>query len=76
MSKDDSLAVPGTVIEVLPHMLYKVEIEGGRVIIGHLAGKLRMHSIKIAAGDRVTIEVSAYDLTRGRITYCGTPKAA
>ena len=76
MSKEDSIAVEGRVIEVLPNALFKVEIEGGHIINAHLAGKMRIHYIKIVSGDTVTVELSPYDLTRGRITYRGKPKAA
>lgn len=69
MSKDDSLAVEGKVVEALPNAIFRVEIEGGHVILAHLSGKLRIHYIKILPGDRVTVELSPYDLTRGRIIY-------
>jgi translation initiation factor IF-1 len=69
MSKADSLAVEGKVVEALPNAIFRVEIEGGHVILAHLSGKLRIHYIKILPGDRVTVELSPYDLTRGRIIY-------
>ncbi len=69
MAKDDVREVNGTVTEVLPNAQFHVEIEGGHVVLAHLAGKLRKHYIRIVMGDRVTVELSPYDLTRGRITY-------
>ncbi len=69
MAKEDVIEVSGTVIEVLPNTQFRVEIEGGHVVLAHLAGKLRKHYIRIVMGDRVTVELSPYDLTRGRITY-------
>jgi len=69
MPKDDIIEVQGKVTEALPNAMFRVEVEGGHIILAHLAGKLRMHYIKILPGDRVTVELSPYDLTRGRITY-------
>ncbi len=69
MSKEDVIEVQGKVIEALPNALFRVEIEGGHVILAHLSGKLRIHYIKILPGDRVSVELSPYDLKRGRITY-------
>ncbi|HYA86266.1 MAG TPA: translation initiation factor IF-1 [Nitrospirota bacterium] len=69
MSKEDSIEVEGKVIEALPNAVFRVEIEGRHVILAHLSGKLRIHYIKILPGDRVTVELSPYDLTRGRIIY-------
>ncbi len=69
MSKDDAIEVQGKVIEALPNALFTVEVEGGHKILAHLSGKLRIHYIKIVPGDRVTVELSPYDLTKGRITY-------
>lgn len=69
MAKEDVIEVSGTVTEVLPNTQFRVEIEGGHVVLAHLAGKLRKHYIRILTGDRVTVELSPYDLTRGRITY-------
>jgi translation initiation factor IF-1 len=68
MAKEDTIEVQGTVLETLPNT-FKVELEDGRVVSAHLSGKMRMNYIKILPGDRVTIELSAYDLTKGRITY-------
>ncbi len=69
MSREDVIQVQGKVVESLPNAMFRVELEGGHLILAHLAGKLRMHYIKILPGDRVTVELSPYDLTRGRITY-------
>ncbi len=69
MAKEDVIEVTGTVIEVLPNTQFRVQIEGGHTIIAHIAGKLRKHYIRIVTGDNVTVELSPYDLTRGRITY-------
>ena len=69
MAKDDVIEVEGTVIETLPNAMFKVELENGHEILAHVSGKIRMNYIRILPGDKVTIEVSPYDLTRGRITY-------
>lgn len=69
MSKEDVLEVQGKVIEALPNAIFRVQVEGGPVILAHLSGKLRIHYIKILPGDRVTVELTPYDLKRGRITY-------
>jgi translation initiation factor IF-1 len=69
MSKQDNIEIEGTVVEALPNAAFKVELENGKVILAHISGKLRMNYIKILPGDRVTIEVSVYDLTKGRITW-------
>lgn len=69
MSKDDVIEVEGTVIEALPNAMFRVELENGHRILAHISGKLRMNFIKILPGDKVTVELSAYDLTRGRITW-------
>ena len=68
MSKD-VIELQGTVVESLPNAMFKVELENGYTILAHISGKLRMNFIKILPGDRVTVELSPYDLTRGRITY-------
>jgi len=67
--KEDKIQVEGEVFETLPNAMFKVKIESGHVILAHLCGKMRMHYIKILPGDKVTVELSPYDLTRGRITY-------
>lgn len=69
MSKDDMIEVEGTVIETLPNAMFKVELENSHVILAHVSGKIRMNFIRILPGDKVTVELSPYDLTRGRITY-------
>ncbi|MDO9573986.1 MAG: translation initiation factor IF-1 [Candidatus Contubernalis sp.] len=69
MSKKDVIEVEGTVVEPLPNAMFRVEIEGGHKILAHVSGKIRMHFIRILPGDRVLMELSPYDLTRGRITY-------
>ena len=69
MSKEDVLEVEGTVQEALPNAMFKVELENGHQILAHISGKLRMHFIGILPGDKVTVEISPYDLTKGRITW-------
>ena len=69
MSKDDVFEVEGTVEEVLPNTFFKVKLVNGHLIIAHVSGKIRMNTIRILPGDRVTVEISPYDVTRGRITY-------
>ena len=66
-TKEDVIKVDGIVTETLPNAMFRVEIEGGHVILGHVSGKMRMHYIKILPGDRVALELSPYDLSRGRI---------
>lgn len=69
MSKEDVIEVEGTVLEALPNTNFKVELENGHQILAHISGKLRMNYIKILPGDKVKVELSPYDLTRGRITW-------
>ena len=69
MSKEDCIEVIGTVTEPLPNAMFRVELENGHKILAHISGKMRMHFIKILPGDKVKVELSPYDLTRGRITY-------
>jgi translation initiation factor IF-1 len=69
MAKEEPIRVEGTVIETLPNAMFKVELENKHQILAHISGKMRMHFIKILPGDKVTVELSPYDLTRGRITY-------
>lgn len=69
MSKDDVIEVEGTVIEALPNAMFQVELVNGHKVLAHISGKLRMNFIRILPGDKVTIELSPYDLTRGRITW-------
>ncbi|MCX5634164.1 MAG: translation initiation factor IF-1 [Phycisphaerae bacterium] len=67
MSKKDAIKVEGKVLETLPNAMFRIELAGGHVIIAHVSGKMRMHFIRILAGDTVTIEMSPYDLSKGRI---------
>jgi translation initiation factor IF-1 len=69
VAKEDVIEVEGIVIEPLPNAMFKVELENGHKVLAHISGKIRMHFIKILPGDKVTVELSPYDLTRGRITY-------
>jgi translation initiation factor IF-1 len=69
MAKEEAIEVTGTVVEPLPNAMFRVELENGHRILAHISGKMRMHFIKILPGDKVTVELSPYDLTRGRITY-------
>lgn len=69
MAKEDNIEVQGTIIETLPNAMFRVELENGQIILAYVSGKMRMHFIKILPGDKVTIELSPYDLTKGRITY-------
>ena len=69
MSKQDVIEVEGKVLEALPNAMFQVELEIGHVVLAHVSGKIRMNFIRILPGDKVTIELTPYDLTRGRITY-------
>ena len=69
MSKADMIELEGTVIEALPNAMFKVKINGDHVILAHISGKLRMNYIRILPGDKVVVEMSPYDLTKGRITW-------
>ena len=69
MPKTDAIEVEGIVIEKLPNAMFKVELENGHVVLAHISGRLRMNFIKILPGDKVKLELSAYDLTKGRITW-------
>ena len=70
MSKsEDAIEMEGTVTEPLPNAMFRVELENGHKVLAHISGKMRMHYIRILPGDKVTVELSPYDLTRGRITY-------
>ncbi len=69
MSKEDVLEVEGVILEALPNAQFKVELSNGHVILAHISGKLRMNFIRILPGDKVTVEMSPYDLTKGRITW-------
>jgi translation initiation factor IF-1 len=69
MAKEEPIKVEGIVLETLPNAMFKVELENKHRVLAHISGKMRMHFIKILPGDKVTVELSPYDLTRGRITY-------
>jgi translation initiation factor IF-1 len=69
MSKQDMIELEGTVVEAVPNAIFKVEIQGGHQILAHISGKLRMNFIRILPGDKVTVEMSPYDLSKGRITW-------
>ncbi|MBA4542333.1 MULTISPECIES: translation initiation factor IF-1 [Thermoactinomyces] len=69
MAKEDVIEVEGIVKEPLPNAMFRVELENGHEVLAHVSGKIRMHFIRILPGDRVTVQLSPYDLTRGRITY-------
>jgi len=69
MEKEKTIAVEGTVVEPLPNAMFKVELENGHMVLAHISGKMRMHFIRILPGDKVKLELSPYDLTRGRIVY-------
>ena len=69
MAKQDVMEIEGVVVDTLPNAQFKVKLENGHEIIAHVSGKIRMHYIRILPGDRVTVEISPYDLTRGRITF-------
>ena len=69
MAKEDIIEVQGSVMETLPNAMFRVKLDNGHVILAHISGKMRMHFIRILPGDKVTVEMSPYDLTRGRITY-------
>jgi len=69
VAKEDVIEVEGTVIEPLPNAMFRVELENGHKVLAHISGKMRMHYIRILPGDRVRVELSPYDLTRGRVVY-------
>ena len=69
MAKEEAIKVEGIVLETLPNAMFKVELENKHRVLAHISGKMRMHFIKILPGDKVTVELSPYDLSRGRITY-------
>ena len=69
MAKEEAIAVEGTVLEALPNAMFQVQLENGHKVMAHVSGKMRMNFIRILPGDHVTVELSPYDLTRGRITY-------
>lgn len=69
MAKEELIEVEGKVLETLPNAMFKVELENGHKVLAHVSGKMRMHFIRILPGDKVTVELSPYDLSRGRITF-------
>lgn len=69
MAKEEAIEVEGKVVEALPNAMFRVELANGHKVLAHVSGKIRMHFIRILPGDRVTVELSPYDLSRGRITY-------
>ena len=69
MAKEDVIELEGTVLEALPNAMFKVELENGHTILAHISGKMRMHYIKILPGDKVKVEMSPYDLSKGRISF-------
>ncbi|HHT50249.1 MAG TPA: translation initiation factor IF-1 [Eubacteriaceae bacterium] len=75
MSKEGVLEVEGVVVEAMPNTMFKVELENGHQVLAHISGKLRMNYIRILPGDKVTLELSPYDLTKGRITWRGKGKS-
>ena len=69
MSKEETIQMQGEIVETLPNATFRVKLENGHIVLGHISGKMRMHYIRILPGDKVTVELSPYDLTRGRIVY-------
>ncbi|MFH1441833.1 MAG: translation initiation factor IF-1 [Candidatus Omnitrophota bacterium] len=69
MAKEDLIETEGKIIEALPNAMFRVELENGHIVLAHVSGKMRMHFIRILPGDKVKLELSPYDLTRGRITF-------
>lgn len=69
MAKEDIIEIQGSVLETLPNAMFRVQLDNGHKILAHISGKMRMHFIRILPGDKVTVEMSPYDLSRGRITY-------
>jgi len=69
VGKEDIIEIQGTVTETLPNAMFRVKLDNGHILLAHISGKMRMHFIRILPGDKVTVEMSPYDLTRGRITY-------
>ena len=69
MAKDDAIQMQGEILENLPNATFRVKLENGHVVLGHISGKMRMHYIKLLPGDKVKLEMSPYDLTKARITY-------
>jgi len=69
MARKDAIEVEGTVVELLPNTMFRVDVSGGRRVLAHVSGKMRLHFIRILPGDKVMLEVSPYDLSKGRIIY-------
>ena len=69
MSKEDNIRMQGTIVDTLPNTMFRVELENGHVVTAHISGKMRKHYIRILTGDRVTVQLTPYDLSKGRITY-------
>ena len=69
MAKEENIEMEGTVIETLPNTMFRVELENGHIVTAHISGKMRKHYIRILTGDKVTVQMTPYDLTKGRITY-------
>ena len=69
MAKEDVIEMQGEIVETLPNATFRVKLENGHIVLGHISGKMRMHYIRILPGDKVVVELSPYDLSRGRITY-------
>ena len=69
MAKEDTIEMQGEVVENLPNATFRVKLENGHIVLGHISGKMRMHYIRILPGDKVTVELTPYDLTKGRITF-------
>ena len=69
MAKEETIQMQGEILETLPNAMFRVKLENGHVVLGHISGKMRMHYIRILPGDRVQVELTPYDLSRGRITY-------
>ena len=69
MAKEETIQMQGEILETLPNATFRVKLENGHIVLGHISGKMRMHYIRILPGDKVSIEMSPYDLTRGRIIY-------
>ena len=69
MAKEETIQMQGEIVETLPNAMFRVKLENGHIVLGHISGKMRMHYIRILPGDKVKVELSPYDLTRGRITY-------
>ena len=69
MAKEETIQMQGEIVETLPNAMFRVKLENGHVVLGHISGKMRMHYIRILPGDRVQVELTPYDISRGRITY-------